>query len=110
VDLLLTDMNLPYLKGDELITQLRPRRRTLNVLVFSGYPLNAPDGVPFLLKPFARDELLAELRDALGRKADRISLVDDLVLRAGKRVTANRDELRQGHGCVSLPDKTSRRD
>ena len=66
VDLLLTDMRLPFLEGAQVIERLRARRRTLKVLAFSGYPLNAPEGVPFLSKPFKRDESLRAVRQALG--------------------------------------------
>jgi CheY-like chemotaxis protein len=65
VDLLLTDIRLPYLNGNEVIARLRARRQTLKVLAFSGYPMNAPDGVPFLQKPFVRDELLRAVAAAL---------------------------------------------
>ena len=65
VDLLMTDMRLPYLKGEELIVRLRQRRQTLKVLAFSGFAKSAPDGVPFLQKPFARDELLTAVREVL---------------------------------------------
>jgi CheY-like chemotaxis protein len=65
IDLLLTDMRLPYLGGRELIEHLRDRRRTLKVLAFSGYPLNAPEGVPFLHKPFGGQELLRAVEEVL---------------------------------------------
>jgi len=65
IDLLLTDMRLPSLKGEELIARLRQRRRTLRVLAFSGFSLNAPQGVPFLQKPFAREALLHAVEEVL---------------------------------------------
>jgi CheY-like chemotaxis protein len=65
IDLLLTDMRLPYLKGEELIARLRQRRQTLRVLAFSGFSLNAPQGVPFLQKPFGREALLHAVEEVL---------------------------------------------
>jgi CheY-like chemotaxis protein len=66
IDVLLTDIRLPYIDGQELIERLRERRRTLKVLAFSASPLNAPpDGVPFLTKPFSREDLLGAVRDVL---------------------------------------------
>jgi CheY-like chemotaxis protein len=65
VDLLLTDMKMPYVGGPELIGRLRGRRQTLKMLAFSGYPLNAPEGGAFIAKPFSRDDLLTAVREAL---------------------------------------------
>jgi two-component system, cell cycle sensor histidine kinase and response regulator CckA len=69
VDLLLTDMRMPFLGGGELARQLRARRRTLKLLCISGY---AGGGElefagDFLAKPFSREELLAKVREILDR-------------------------------------------
>ena len=40
IDLLLTDMRMPYMGGAELAHHLRGRRRTLKLLCISGYPGN----------------------------------------------------------------------
>lgn len=69
VDLLLTDMRLPHLGGAELIQQLRAQRPTLKVISISGFTLTAPTSdVPFLVKPFTRDDLLRTVRAVLGDK------------------------------------------
>ena len=66
VDLLLTDIRMPYVRGDTLIEQLRQQRLSLRVLAFSGYAgLASQLGVPVLMKPFTREELLAAVRAAL---------------------------------------------
>lgn len=65
IDLLLTDLRLPYLRGEELIARLRQRRQSLKVLAVSGFSLTAPLGVPFLQKPFAREDLLSTVRGVL---------------------------------------------
>jgi two-component system cell cycle sensor histidine kinase/response regulator CckA len=70
VDLLLTDMRMPYMGGAELAHHLRARRRTLKLLCVSGYPGGAEPGLTtdFLAKPFSRDDLLAKVREILDRK------------------------------------------
>jgi YesN/AraC family two-component response regulator len=65
VDLLLTDLQMPYVRGDSLIAQLRERRHTLKVLAFSGYPPGLDADVPFLSKPFSREALLSAVAAVL---------------------------------------------
>jgi two-component system, cell cycle sensor histidine kinase and response regulator CckA len=69
IDLLLTDMRMPYMGGAELADHLRGRRRSLKLLCISGYAGSAPGGLAadFLAKPFSRDTLLAKVREVLGR-------------------------------------------
>lgn len=69
INLLLTDMKMPYMGGAELAHQLRARRRTLKLLCISGYPgnLDAELAVDFLAKPFSRDELLRKVREVLDK-------------------------------------------
>jgi len=70
IDLLLTDMRMPYMGGAELAHHLRARRRTLKLLCVSGFP-GATDNdlkADFLAKPFSRDDLLAKVREVLDRK------------------------------------------
>jgi two-component system, cell cycle sensor histidine kinase and response regulator CckA len=69
VDLVLTDMRMPFMGGADLARELRSRRQTLKLLCISGYPggtdLEFSDD--FLAKPFSRDELLAKVREVLDR-------------------------------------------
>jgi two-component system cell cycle sensor histidine kinase/response regulator CckA len=69
IDLLLTDMRMPYMGGAELAHHLRGRRRTLKLLCISGYPGNLdPElAVDFLSKPFSRDDLLKKVREVLDK-------------------------------------------
>src|SRR5215218_5830954 len=69
VDLLLTDVRMPFMPGDELARQLRGRRQTLKLLCISGYMGADALEIPgdFLPKPFSRDELLAKVREVLDR-------------------------------------------
>jgi two-component system, cell cycle sensor histidine kinase and response regulator CckA len=70
VDLVLTDMRMPFMGGTDLARELRSRRQTLKLLCISGYPggtdLEFSDD--FLAKPFSRDELLAKVREVLDRR------------------------------------------
>jgi two-component system cell cycle sensor histidine kinase/response regulator CckA len=69
IDLLLTDMRMPYMGGAELAHHLRGRRRSLKLLCISGYPgsLDPDLSSDFLAKPFSRDDLLKKVREVLER-------------------------------------------
>jgi DNA-binding response OmpR family regulator len=69
IDLLLTDMKMPYMGGADLARQLRERKDSLKLICISGYSgavANAAVG-DFLAKPFSRDELLNKVREVLDR-------------------------------------------
>jgi two-component system, cell cycle sensor histidine kinase and response regulator CckA len=70
IDLLLTDMRMPFMGGAELAQQLRARRKTLKLICISGYPGALDDGLAadFLSKPFSRDALLSKVREVLDRR------------------------------------------
>jgi CheY-like chemotaxis protein len=70
VDLLLTDVRMPYMGGLELARQLRTRRVTLKLLCISGYPGSSETELSedFLAKPFSRDDLLKKVREVLDRR------------------------------------------
>ncbi len=70
IDLLLTDLRMPYMGGAELAQQLRAKRRTLKLICVSGYPggTEADTASDFLAKPFSRDDLLAKVREVLDRR------------------------------------------
>jgi CheY-like chemotaxis protein len=69
IDLLLTDMRMPYMGGAELAQHLRARRQGLKLICISGYPgtVNEELTRDFLAKPFSRDDLLAKVREVLDR-------------------------------------------
>jgi two-component system cell cycle sensor histidine kinase/response regulator CckA len=52
-DLVITDLNLPAMGGEELLLRMRQRKPFLRALISSGYPHQPrlPD-VGFLLKPY----------------------------------------------------------
>jgi DNA-binding NtrC family response regulator len=70
VDLLLTDMRMPYMGGAELAQQLQEKKETLKTICISGYGGSAASTVSadFLAKPFSRDEMLKKVREVLDRK------------------------------------------
>lgn len=65
IDLVITDMCMPYLGGSELIAALQARSASLRCLCISVYPSDAELGLPLLQKPFSRRELLRSVHDAL---------------------------------------------
>jgi CheY-like chemotaxis protein len=68
IDLLLTDMRMPFMGGAELAEHLRARRGTLKMICVSGYPASGNELTSdFLAKPFSRDDLLAKVREVLDR-------------------------------------------
>ncbi|WP_426217309.1 response regulator [Pseudomonas sp. DWRC2-2] len=72
IDLLLTDVGLPYITGRELADHARVLRSDLPILFMTGYAENAANRQNFLgermdliTKPFHIDELLEKLRQGL---------------------------------------------
>jgi two-component system cell cycle sensor histidine kinase/response regulator CckA len=70
IDLLLTDLRMPYMGGVELAQHLRARRKSLKLIAISGYAGNSDHELTsdFLAKPFSRDDLLAKVREVLDRR------------------------------------------
>src|SRR5262245_61724547 len=64
VDLLITDVEMPVMRGPELVTAARRLRPGLPVLFISG--AEPPSDDPFLPKPFEADELLTAIEAAAG--------------------------------------------
>jgi two-component system cell cycle sensor histidine kinase/response regulator CckA len=67
IDLVITDLQMPYVDGPALIAALRGVRKSLKVLCISGTG-QAPPGVDgFIGKPFSREELLSKVQAVLAR-------------------------------------------
>ncbi len=86
IDLVLTDVVMPGVKGPELVARLRSSSSVTKVLYMSGYPETAvlqqarlEAGFAFLQKPFTSEILSAKVREVLSAPvaACRILLVDD---------------------------------
>jgi CheY-like chemotaxis protein len=73
IELLITDVVMPNMNGRELAQVLRTRRAETRVLYMSGHTEDVvvkkeviETGSNFLAKPFGPDDLLREVREALG--------------------------------------------
>jgi len=76
VDLLLTDVRMPGMNGNELVDRVRELRSSLPVVYMSGYPEEAAiadrilaQDADFLAKPFSPDALLDAIRHMLNATA-----------------------------------------
>ncbi|MDP9204701.1 MAG: response regulator [Gemmatimonadota bacterium] len=70
IDLLISDMYMPGLRGPEVAQALAPKRPGLRVLFMSGYAdqdsrSGVPPGANFLNKPFSGQELAAKVEAVL---------------------------------------------
>jgi PAS domain S-box-containing protein len=77
IDLLLSDVVMPKMGGNELAQELLKTRPALKVLFMSGYPNNAIDhlgvldvGLHFIGKPFSAVDLTRKIRDVLNVNAE----------------------------------------
>jgi PAS domain S-box-containing protein len=73
IDLLVTDVVMPEMRGPELAARLRQRQPGLKVLLVSGYAqeiveVGRDDSVPFLAKPFSVESLLTAVDAAMNRE------------------------------------------
>ena len=69
IDVLLTDVVMPEISGQELSTRVRSRWPKIRVVYTSGYSSDElkdmPEDAAFLQKPFTPAELMAKIRDVL---------------------------------------------
>jgi YesN/AraC family two-component response regulator len=71
IDLLLTDIVMPYMNGRDLAVQMAVLRPATKVLFVSGYTDHVAArqelaaGAPFLQKPFTPDALARKIRSVL---------------------------------------------
>lgn len=70
IDLLLTDVSMPGMDGEELARELMRKLPGLRVLLMSGYSKRQDRlAWPVLAKPFAPEKLVEEVRRAMRRQA-----------------------------------------
>jgi two-component system cell cycle sensor histidine kinase/response regulator CckA len=72
IHLLATDVIMPEMNGRELSVRLLKSRPEMKCLFMSGYTANIianqgilKKGVPFIQKPFSKNELAAKVREAM---------------------------------------------
>jgi two-component system cell cycle sensor histidine kinase/response regulator CckA len=77
IDLVLTDIGLPHMRGPELVEHLKSRRPNIAVLYMSGFGEDGlrPDEASelagrFIQKPFRKDTLLRKLAQTLARQTN----------------------------------------
>lgn len=66
IDLVITDVDMPRLKGTDLCPQLLKERPGIKVILMSGAAKSGIINLPFLPKPFDGEALLARVRAILG--------------------------------------------
>ncbi|AGZ35829.1 MULTISPECIES: response regulator [Pseudomonas] len=68
LDLLMTDVGLPDMRGEDLAKQARKIRPSLPVLFASGYAesVDVPEGMHLIGKPFSIDQLRDKVMAILG--------------------------------------------
>jgi DNA-binding NtrC family response regulator len=74
IDLVITDMFMPGLRGPEVVERLGPKRPGLRALFMSGYAdpetrTGVPPGANFLNKPFSAQELTTAVETVLNGPA-----------------------------------------
>lgn len=70
IDVLVTDVVMPYMKGPELARELRAKQEDLKVIFVSGYvaPGDLGPHQALLQKPFVRQQLIDKVKEVLGEK------------------------------------------
>lgn len=70
LDVLVTDVVMPYMKGPELARQLRAKQPDLKVVFVSGYvaPGDLGEHQALLQKPFVRQQLIDKVKEVLGEQ------------------------------------------
>ena len=81
IDMLLTDVVMPFMSGPTLADLLTRKKPQLKVLFMSGHTDNKvsfekilEQGVPFLPKPFASDTLISKVRETLAGPSAQLEL------------------------------------
>jgi two-component system cell cycle sensor histidine kinase/response regulator CckA len=70
IDVLVTDVVMPYMKGPELARHLRAKQDDLKVIFVSGYVAPGDLGThqALLQKPFVRQQLIEKVKEVLGEQ------------------------------------------
>ncbi len=97
--LIVLDLKMPHIRGEDLLKQIRKVNSDISVIVLTAYPSvdsavqtlrnNACD---YLKKPFKIDELRGTIKNALRSKMLLTEPDDELNIRIGKRLRGFRNE------------------
>ena len=71
INLLITDVRMPFESGTDLVDELRRLRPQLKVLYVTGHPDERTASEHQLVKPFTRDVFVAAVRDVLSESIER---------------------------------------
>ncbi len=76
IQLVLTDVIMPYMTGKQLVEQLLPRHPAMRSLYMSGYTSDViaqrgvlDSGIDFIAKPFTQEALARKVRSVLGAES-----------------------------------------
>ena len=71
IDLVLLDLSLPGMSGEEMLAELREADPRMKVVIFTGYamaPEDFPEADGVIQKPFTMEELARQVRAFLDRE------------------------------------------
>jgi PAS domain S-box-containing protein len=112
IDLLITDMMMPYKTGDVVSAEVSVMRPGISTLLMSGYSdrlIETDDTSRTVLqKPFAASELLALVERSMLRQAHRIELFKSSDTRTESVAAFVASALRHGHPAVVIVDELHR--
>jgi DNA-binding NtrC family response regulator len=81
VDLVVSDLRMPGLTGEDVVRRLKSRRSSLPVVIMSGHAtsndvarLRAIGMSAFISKPFTPDQLLTTIRELFGATACKVDV------------------------------------
>jgi CheY-like chemotaxis protein len=107
VRLVITDVDMPGLRGPELVSRLMEQGCHAHYLLVSGYLPNQDEisGLPFLPKPFTSSQLMEAIEQIMAASAAEVQQAKDEWLAAIAEMDAIRLE---GPGSIPHPDGTER--
>jgi PAS domain S-box-containing protein len=114
IDLLITDMMMPYKTGDIVSAEVSQLRPGISTILMSGYSdrlIDANDVSGHVLqKPFAASELLALVERRIWQDSHSIGVFDNVAVRARAIAAFVAKAVRQDHPAVVVVDDLHRND
>ena len=72
IDLVISDVEMPGMRGQDLLREIAQISRGTNFILISGYvhePQSLPIDIPFIRKPFTANDLLSAVRQVLSLRS-----------------------------------------